>query len=108
MKKEEIKDSETFFSVWKGCLATAGHLSRHKATVLTTQFIPRCSCVVPYGLGLCFITAHRGSAVSNASRTRSYRHLFWRDVRMATLGVVDNVFGPEGWALWVTGLCLSL
>jgi len=42
------------------------------------------------------------------SRTRSYQRIFWKDVRVAIQRAVNVVFGPEGWALWVTGLCLSL
>lgn len=49
-----------------------------------------------------------GSAASGASLTRSTRRPRPEGERAATQGAGDSVLDPEGWALWVTGLCLPL
>jgi len=68
---------------------------------LTTQFIPRRSCAVPYGLPEVLplaAQAYPDPADGFGPKLE----------RAAAEGAGDDVLDPEGWALWVTGLCLPL
>ena len=49
-----------------------------------------------------------GSAASGASLPDPPEGLGLREERAATQGAGDSVLDPEGWALWVIGLCLPL
>ena len=86
---------------WGGCPGMPGHLSRRSYAALTTQFIPRRSCAVPYGLPEVLpLAAH--ACPDPAEGLGPMRG------RGAQIGAGDAVLDPEGWALWVTGLCLPL
>lgn len=89
-------------AAWGGCPGTPGHLSRpsnscayhpiHTASLLSGS-----------------LRSAGGSAASGASLPRSRpRPLGPRRERAAAKGAGDDVLDPEGWALWVTGLCLPL
>jgi hypothetical protein len=89
-------------AAWGGCPAMAGRPSRRSDRCVATQFRLRRSCANPYGVP-------GGLAAGVASLTRSPPKASAKgSLRAAAKGAGDAVLDPEGWALWVTGLCLPL
>jgi hypothetical protein len=89
-------------AAWGGCPAMAGRPSRRSDRCVATQFRLRRSCANPYGVP-------GGLAAGVASLTRSPPKASAQgSLRTAAKGAGDAVLDPEGWALWVTGLCLPL
>ena len=101
-RQKTYHPSEPLRAAWEGRPAKAGPPSRRSDRCVFTQFRPRCSCADPYG-------DPGGNAASVASLTRSLPAAPAEGrLRAAAKGAEDAVLNPEGWALWVTGLCLPL
>jgi len=86
-----------------------GGMSGHGWAPLQAQRPLRCLSIQTATLLCRPLRCTGGNAASVASLTRyPPKASVLGGLRAAAQGVGDAVLGPEGWALWVTGLCLPL